>query len=404
MSNEDRPRRVCTVLVDRANYGRLKPVMRSVQNHPRLQLQVIAAGTMLLDRFDRPVEVVRRDGFEIDSEVFIELEGSQPETMAKSVGFGLIEFAGEFRRLKPDIVLLIGDRYEALAAAIAAAYMNLCIVHIQGGEVSGSIDESARHAITKFAHYHCPSTVRSARYIERMGEDPATILQVGCPSSDLARQFDGTLDPEILNSRGSGCEIDVTQPFNLVIFHPTTTDYRRAAGQVEELLEALRQINMQTVLLWPNIDAGSGQVHKAIRRFRDHHATDWLRTLINLNPNDYLKVLASATCAVGNSSSFVRDAGFFGTPVVLVGDRQIGREAGAHLIRVSPDCEAIEQAILTQIKHGRYEPCTLYGDGYVADRIADSIAQVNIYMQKTLHYVFEPVDGEPTVKKVIAVR
>ena len=155
-------RKTLVVLVDRANYGRLKPVMRAIQGKPELELQVLAAGTMVLERFDYPVRVVREDGFPVSSEVYIELEGSTPATMAKSVGFATIEFASELQRLEPDLVVLIGDRYEALAAAVAAAYMNLCIVHVQGGEVSGSIDESARHAITKFAHFHVPATRRAA--------------------------------------------------------------------------------------------------------------------------------------------------------------------------------------------------------------------------------------------------
>src|SRR5262252_4621637 len=155
--------------------------MHAIAAHPGLELQVLAAGTMVLERFHQPVQVVRQDGFVVNGEVYIELEGSTPATMAKSLGFGVVEFASEFQRLKPDIVLLIGDRYEALAAAIAAAYMNLCIFHIQGGEVSGSIDESARHAISKFAHFHFPSTKRSAEYLVRMGERPESILTVGCP-------------------------------------------------------------------------------------------------------------------------------------------------------------------------------------------------------------------------------
>src|SRR5581483_7460368 len=174
---------------------------------------VVAAGTMVLGRFGRPVDVVRNDGFRIDSEVYIELEGSTPATMAKSVGFGVVEFASEFQRLAPELVVLIGDRYEALAAAIAAAYMNICIVHIQGGEVSGSIDESARHAITKFSHYHFPSTQRSAEYLIRMGENPASVLGVGCPSSDIARTLEGDLPAEILNGTGSGAYIDPAEPF-----------------------------------------------------------------------------------------------------------------------------------------------------------------------------------------------
>jgi len=181
-----RRRKVCVVLVDRANYGRLKPVLRAIAARPELELQVIAAGTMVLERFHQPVQIVRDDGFPVDGEIYIELEGSTPATMAKSVGFGILEFASEFQRLKPDLILLIGDRYEALAATIAAAFMNICIAHIQGGEVSGSIDESTRHAITKFSHFHFPSTLRSAEYLVRMGERPETILAVGCPSSDIA--------------------------------------------------------------------------------------------------------------------------------------------------------------------------------------------------------------------------
>ena len=194
-NGRNRPRKVCAVLVDRANYGRLKPVMLAVAAHRALQLQVVAAGTMVLERFGQPVQIVRQDGFPVDAEIYLELEGSTPATMAKSVGFGIVEFASEFQRLKPDLVLLIGDRYEALAAAVAAAYMNICIAHIQGGEVSGSIDESARHAISKLAHFHFPSTRRSAEYLLRMGERPDSILAIGCPSSDIARNMDRLLSP-----------------------------------------------------------------------------------------------------------------------------------------------------------------------------------------------------------------
>src|SRR4051794_12850684 len=217
----------------------MKPVMQAIKERPGLQLQVLATGTMVLERFDQPVKVVRQDGFQIDGEIYIELEGSTPTTMAKSVGFGLMEFASEFQRLKPDVVLLIGDRYEALSAAVAAAYMNLCIVHVQGGEVSGSIDESARHAISKFAHYHFPSTRRSADYLERMGERRESILGVGCPSSALARELDPRLPPEVLNGRGAGATLDPDSPFLLVLFHPTTTEYGGERSQIEALLGGL---------------------------------------------------------------------------------------------------------------------------------------------------------------------
>jgi UDP-hydrolysing UDP-N-acetyl-D-glucosamine 2-epimerase len=386
---DGRRRKICVVLVDRANYGRLKPVMKAIQQTPELELQVIATGTMVLERFDQPVRVVREDGFQVDGEIHVELEGSTPATMAKSVGFGLIEFASEFHRLKPDIVLIIGDRYEALAAAIAAAYMNITLVHVQGGEVSGSIDESARHAITKFAHFHFPSTKRSAEYLIRMGERPDTILGTGCPSSDIARTLDRRLPSEVVNSRGAGITIDVDKPFLLVLFHPTTTEYGGERAQMETLLTALHEIRMQTLLLWPNIDAGSDHISKAIRVYRTMGEAPWMRTLTNLTPENYLKVLANAACAVGNSSSFVRDAGYFGTPVVLVGNRQNGRETDFHVSRIPVDERVIIDTIRKQLAHGRYEASKLYGDGQVSQRIAAGLAALKPYLQKQLAFTLE---------------
>jgi UDP-hydrolysing UDP-N-acetyl-D-glucosamine 2-epimerase len=386
-------RKICVVLVDRANYGRLKPVMSAIALHPDLELQVVAAGTMVLERFQQPVNVVRHDGFEVNGEVYIELEGSTPVTMAKSVGFGVVEFASELQRLKPDLILLIGDRYEALAAAVAAAYMNICIAHIQGGEVSGSIDESTRHAITKFAQFHFPSTRRSADYLIRMGENPETILTVGCPSSDIARILDRRLPSEVVNAGGSGSRIDTSSPFLLLIFHPTTTEYGDERRQVEELLKAVEKLEMQTILLWPNIDAGADHISKAIRVFRDQRKQNWLRTLTNLSPENYLKVLSNSSCAIGNSSSFIRDASYFGTPVVLVGARQKGREIDEHVMPVQLTAANIAEAVRVQLAHGRYEPSMLYGDGHVSVRIAEALACLTPYVQKRLHYVYDGANG-----------
>jgi UDP-hydrolysing UDP-N-acetyl-D-glucosamine 2-epimerase len=375
------------VLADRANYGRLKPLMRAIAGREELELQVIATGTTVLERFGLPVAVIRGDGFRVDGEIYIELEGSTPATMAKSVGFGVVEFASEFQRLKPDIVLLIGDRYETLAAAIAAGYMNICIAHIQGGEVSGSIDECARHAISKFAHFHFPSTPRAAEYLVRMGERPETILGIGCPGSDLARSLEPGLDGDVVNRAGGGARIRVEEPFLLVVFHPTTTEYGGERRQMEELLEALWALRMQAVLLWPNVDAGSEHISKTIRIFRDQRRPDWLRTLTNLPPEHYLRVLANTACAVGNSSSFVRDAGYFGTPVVLVGSRQDGRETDGNVTRAAPERGEIARAVREQLAHGRYQPSALYGDGRVSERIVDALAGLQPYVQKKLHYV-----------------
>ncbi len=379
-------RKICVVLVDRANYGRLKPVMLAIRERPGLELQVLAAGTMVLERFDQPVKNVQRDGFIVHGEVYIELEGSTPATMAKSVGFGVVEFASEFQRLKPDIVLIIGDRYEALAAAIAAAYMNISILHVQGGEVSGSIDESARHAITKLAHFHYPSTHRARDYLLRMGERPDTVLGIGCPSSDIARQLDRQIDVDVLNARGHGAVIDPQKPFLLVVFHPTTTEFGGERAQMDALLTAIDSVRMPTLLLWPNIDAGSDHISKAIRDFRTLREATWLRTLTNLTPENYLRVLGATACAIGNSSSFVRDAGYFGTPVVLVGNRQRHREHDIHVTRVAPVVQEIRGALRDQLGRGRYAASALYGDGQVAERIAERLETLVPYVQKHLAF------------------
>lgn len=382
-------KKICVVLVDRANYGRLRPVMYAMAERPEIELQVVAAGTMVLERFDSPVRVVRQDGFHVNAEIYIELEGSTPTTMAKTVGFAVVEFASWFQHLKPDVVLLIGDRYEALSAALAAAFMNICIAHIQGGEVSGSIDESTRHAISKYAHFHFPSTRRSADYLVRMGEDPKTILSIGCPGSDIARLLDRRLDHEVVNGSGSGAIIDTAKPYLLVLFHPTTTEYGGERRQMEMMLEALGTLQQQTILLWPNIDAGSDHISKAIRVFRENNRPAWLRTLINLTPENYLKVLAGAACAVGNSSSFVRDASYFGTPIVLVGNRQDGRELAENVRPVAADTSAIVSAVRAQLSNGRYAASTLYGDGYVSGRLAEALVNLKPYRQKRLHFVYE---------------
>jgi UDP-hydrolysing UDP-N-acetyl-D-glucosamine 2-epimerase len=388
------PRKICVILVDRANYGRMWPVMRAIQEHPGLQLQVICSGTMILDRFGMAVNQVRADGFPVDGQVYIELEGSVPATMAKTVGFGIIEFTSELQRLQPDIVLLIGDRYEALAAAISTVYQNFTLAHIQGGEVSGSIDESARHAISKFAHYHFPATQRAANYLVRMGEDPKTVFNVGCPVGDVIRQLDTRLPRDVFRS-GVGADIDPSKPFDLVIFHPVTTQCEDEWREVNELLGALDSLRHPTVWLWPNIDAGADHISKGLRVYRETHPDNrWLRLLKNLPPELFHAALHNARLAIGNSSSFVRDSTFMGTPVVLVGNRQVGRETAHNLLPVDCEKQAILDGIRRQLAHGRHEPSDLYGTGETARHIVDALAHVPLYRQKRIHYIHD--GGSPT--------
>ncbi len=344
---------------------------------------------MLLERFGQAEKVVVRDGFNVDGRVYMELEGSVPATMAKSLGLGVVEFVNEFQRIQPHIVLLIGDRYEAFAAAIAAVYMNIPLAHLQGGEVSGSIDESARHAITKLAHLHFPSTARAAEYIIRMGENPEHVYNFGCPSGDYIRKLDGDLPRDLLQRYGVGPVFDVGDPFLLVIYHPVTTQFGEERVLVQELIDALAELRMPTIWIWPNIDAGSDAISKALRRFREHHDNTWLHLVKNLEPEVFQKCLKRAACAVGNSSSFIRDSAFSGTPVVLVGIRQTGRECGENVVHCEADRSSIVIETRSQIAHGRYAPSELYGCGNASKRIVEMLAAFLPYQQKQLHYAFE---------------
>ena len=380
-------RKIAAILVDRANYGRMKPVLLELRNREDIELQLICTGTMLLNRFGDASKIVENDGFEINGTAYIELEGSNPYTMSKTIGIGIMEFTNEFSRLKPDLVLIIGDRSEALAATISAVYMNICVAHIQGGEVSGSIDESARHAISKFSHYHFPSTTRSGDFLVRMGERPETVFRVGCPSSDIVLNMDFSITNQLLNETGIGTELDISKQFIMVSFHPTTTAYGSEISQIDELFKALIKINKQVVWLWPNIDAGSDNIAKFIRHKRENDKLENFRFVKNYPPEDYLKIMANAECLIGNSSSFVRDASFLGTPVILVGERQQGRECAENVIKVKPKEDEIMKAFTKHMKIGKYSPSNLYGEGNSSKLIVEKLADIKLYTQKLLGYV-----------------
>lgn len=303
----------------------------------------------MLARFGSLRDAVEDDGFNVAGEVWHEIEGATHHTMALSCGTGLQGYASEYRRLRPDVVLLIGDRYEALGAACAAHLMNIPICHVQGGEVSGCVDDRTRNAITAMATYHVPATKLAAK---RLGVAAERILTTGCPSSDLSKDINVSPQP--------------TGPL-MVAFHPDTL-HNEDARSIENVLGAVASVQLPALLWWPNIDAGNEAIHKAIRRFLAN-GNNMIETVRNMTPEKYLETLANTACAVGNSSSFVRDAGYFGTPVVLVGDRQRGREHGYNVIESKADEAAIYAAIRMQLNVGRYPADTLYGNGKVSQRI-----------------------------------
>ena len=381
-------KKVCVVVGSRANYSSIKSALRAVRDHSKLELQLVVGASALLDRYGTVADLIEADGFEAEEKVFMLIEGETPATMAKSTGLGLLELPTVFDRLGPDVVLTVGDRFETIATALAASYMNIPLAHTMGGEVSGNIDESIRHAVTKFANLHFPASEDAAERIVRMGEDPSTVHVVGCPRIDLAADVLGQAGDGLgdLLQFGVGGTFDLNSPFLLVSQHPVTTEYGDGEEQITETLTAVQALDLPAVVLWPNADAGAEHVARGIRKFREHEDDSKLHFFKNLPAEDYLRLMRGTACLVGNSSSAIREGAFIGTPAVNIGPRQDGRHRGTNVIDVDYDRGAIVEAVRSQVDHGPYESEAIYGDGHAGERIADILARHDISIRKRIAY------------------
>lgn len=382
-------RKVCVVVGSRANYSSIKSAMRAIQAHPDLELQVIAGASALLDRYGSVVDIVEKDGFQPLARVHMLIEGETPTTMAKSTGLGLLELPTVFEQLRPDVVLTVGDRFETMATTLAAAYMNIPLAHTMGGEVSGTIDESIRHAVTKFAHLHFPACSEARDRIVKMGERQEDVHLVGCPRIDLVvevlAQEKDRLGPDLF-TEGVGGSFDIGSPFVMVSQHPVTTEFGEGERQITETLTAVKQVGLPAIVFWPNADAGSDDIARGIRKFRERHADSTMHFFKNLSAETYTRLLAKTACLVGNSSSGIREGAFIGTPVVNIGTRQDMRQRGSNVIDVDYRRELIKDAIAGQVRHGSFQPEHIYGDGQAGRRIADVLSTCRFQIQKRITY------------------
>ncbi len=384
---QSRRKRICVVVASRANYGRVKYLLLAIKQHPELELQLIVSASTLLYRFGRAVDVIIEDGFEPVRSLYYMLDGDNLCTQAKSTGMGISELATAFVDLAPDMVVTVADRFETMATAIAASYMNIPLLHLQGGEISGNIDDRVRHAITKLADLHFPSTEKSRERIVRMGEDPATVFAHGCPSIDVLVHEDLSISNEKMSGYGgTGRSIDWEKPYLLVLQHPVTTSYGDGQRQIGATLEAIKRLGQQSVVLWPNIDAGSDDVSKGIRVFRENNHNAPIHYFRNFSPEDYARVLANASCAIGNSSSLIREGAFLGVPAVVVGDRQLGREHGPNVCFSDYAAADIAAAAERSQQQKRFERSHLFGRGDAGRLIADTIAAARPSRIKMMTY------------------
>lgn len=380
-------RKVCVVVASRANYGRIKTVLREIDKHLDLELQLIVGASALLYRFGQVVDVITQDGFEVTARLYSIVEGENLTTMAKSTGLGIIELATIFENLKPDVVLTVADRFETMATAVTASYMNIPVAHTQGGEVTGSIDESVRHAITKLSHIHFVATEASRERVIKMGEEPARVFNTGCPAIDAISSIDLSL-PEDLFKRygGVGRPINATKPYIVVLQHPVTTEYGSGLEQINETLAAIKMLNMQTIWLWPNVDAGSDDISKGLRVFREQNPDVPLHLFRNFAVEDYARLINNCACLIGNSSSGIREGAFLGIPVVNIGTRQQHRERSNNVLDTQHHRNSILNAIQSQLNHGRYPGVPLFGDGSSGKRIAKLLATEELKIQKAITY------------------
>lgn len=382
-------RKICAVITARPSYSRVRTALKAIKEHPDLELQLVVAGSALLDRYGNAVNFIEKDGFTVNEKVFMVLEGENKTAMAKTTGLGVMELANVFYNLEPDAVLTIADRFETIATSIAAAYQNIPLIHLQGGEVTGNIDEKVRHANTKLADIHFVTSEDAKERVIKMGEDEAYVFNTGCPSIDIAAQVAASpeLDFDPFKKYGGvGAQFSLSKDYIVVMQHPVTTEYSAAKEDVLKTLRVVDDLKIPTFWFWPNVDAGADGTSNGIRSYREKANPKHIRFFKNMEPNDFLKLLLNSKCLVGNSSVGIRECSFLGVPVVNIGTRQNRRLRGENVIDVAYTESEIKHAIKEQLTSPKNMKSTIYGDGGSGQKIADILATVELRFHKTITY------------------
>ena len=382
-------RKICVVTTARPSYSRIKTALEAIQEHPELELQVVVAASALLERYGSAVNYIEDDGFDITAKVFNVLEGENLTASAKTTGIGILELSTVFDNIKPDMVVTIADRFETMATAIAATYMNIPLVHIQGGEVTGNIDEKVRHAITKLSDYHFVASKGAEERVLKLGEEKETVFNTGCPSIDLAKKVadNPKLDFDPYERYGGvGHSPDLTNGYVVVMQHPVTNEYQKSRQHINETLLAVKELNRPVIWFWPNVDAGADGTSTGIRSFREKNNVKHFHFFKNMEGEDFLKLLINADCLIGNSSVGIRECSYLGVPVVNIGTRQNKRERGQNVIDVDYDSQKISDAISFWLNNSKPQSTTIYGGGDAGKKIAGLLTSIPLKFHKTITY------------------
>jgi GDP/UDP-N,N'-diacetylbacillosamine 2-epimerase (hydrolysing) len=364
-------RKVSYVTGTRADFGLMKNTLLAIQQHSLLSLGVLVTGMHLLPAYGETWREIEASGIAITAKVPVNLTGGSGTEMAHALGMQVVGFTQALTNDRPDMLMLLGDRGEMLAGAIAAIHLNIPIIHIHGGELSGTVDESIRHAISKLSHYHFASTTKSRERLIRMGEKAEQIFVTGAPGLDEIHQTVLLDRPTLFNAFG----LDQSQAFVLVLFHPVVQQAGQAAAQTRALMDAVFKTAVQSLVIMPNADAGGHDIAQVIK---EYGAAEKFITAIHVKRREFLSLLAYAQVMIGNSSSGIIEAASLGTPVVNIGDRQNNRERNSNVI----DVTAVESDILSGIKKAlsmkgqQWE--NVYGDGTASNRITDSLMTISL--------------------------
>jgi UDP-hydrolysing UDP-N-acetyl-D-glucosamine 2-epimerase len=382
-------RKICVVVTARASYSRIKTVLKAITEHQELELQLIVSSTALVEKYGNVIKNIQRDGFQVTARLQNFLEGENPTTSAKTAGLALIELAGVFDHLNPDVVLTVGDRSETIATASCAAIMHIPLAHVQGGELTGNVDDKIRHSITKLADIHFVATHDAHQRVLRLGENPEKVYHTGCPSIDIAAQV--YREPPLNfnpNEKygGVGKCLNTTEPYLVVMQHSVTNEYGSSRHQIDLTLAAVKKLDLQTVWFWPNPDAGSAETARGIRCFRETNQIARMHYYKNMESADFLKLLKNAACLIGNSSVGIRECAYLGVPVVNIGSRQSGRQRGKNVIDVDHNTSCIQHAVQTQLEHGHYESDPIYGDGQAGKMIGQILATTDLTSSKKITF------------------
>lgn len=363
-------RRIAYLTGTRADFGLMAGTLESLHRHENTEVTLLVTGMHLSEQFGLTVREVEALGLPVGARIPINVDDRSPLAMAQAVGQTVTGAAAALEQLRPDLLLVLGDRGEMLAAAIAALHLGIPIAHLHGGERSGTVDEPMRHAITKLSHLHLVATEESRDRVVRMGEQAQNVFVVGAPSLDEVLSRPNTPRRQVLDRLG----LAPGTRYALVLFHPVVQEMQQAERQVQALLDALQAqvlaAGLDVVWLAPNADAGSAAIVDAMGRAEGSR----IRAITHLPRAEYLDALASAEVLVGNSSSGIIEAASLGTPVVNIGTRQQLRQRNANTRDCAADVDSIGRALAAALAGGRFTPANVYGDGRSGERIARLLA------------------------------